>query len=70
MRQPSRTAIAVLSLLGAVNLGELGLGLFLFFLCRPLPHAVPEQYGAVLSFVAVGLITAWELAHGRANGAG
>lgn len=53
-----------------VHLGELGLGLFLFFLWRPLPHAVPGQYGAVFSFVAVGIITAWELARGRANGTG
>ena len=52
----------------AVHLCEFGLGLFLFFLWRPLPHAVPGQYGAVFSFVAVGLITAWELGGGRVNG--
>ncbi|KAB7739029.1 hypothetical protein F2P47_14625 [Parvibaculum sedimenti] len=50
-----------------VHMGELALGLFLFLLWRPLPHAVPGQYGAVFSFIAVGIITAWELLRGRAD---
>jgi hypothetical protein len=33
------------------------LGLFLFFVQRPLPVTPPGQYGAVVSFVVFGLIT-------------
>ncbi len=52
-----------------VHVGELALGLFLFFLWRPLPVAVPGQYGAAFSFELVSGITVRELLRGRANGA-
>lgn len=51
-----------------VHVGELALGLFLFLLWRPLPIAVPGQYGAVFSFLLVSGITVRELLRGRANG--
>jgi hypothetical protein len=51
-----------------VHVGELALGLFLFLCWRPLPIAVPGQYGAVFSFVLVSGITVRELLRGRANG--
>jgi hypothetical protein len=56
----TRYRAMVLPLL-AVHLAEMALGLFLFFLWRPLPVIVPGQYGAVFSFVIVGLITIREL---------
>lgn len=37
------------------------LGLFLFFVWRPLPVVPPGQYGAVVSFVFFGLIAAREI---------
>jgi len=52
-----------------VHTGELALGLFLFLFWRPLPVAVPGQYGAVFSFALVGVITARELLRGRSNDA-
>lgn len=50
-----------------VHLGELALGLFLFLWWRPLPVAVPGEYGAVFSFIAVGLISMREFWLGRAR---
>lgn len=51
-----------------VHLAELALGLLLFFVVRPLPKAVPGQYGAVFSFFLIGVITAREIWRGRALG--
>lgn len=48
-----------------VHLGEQVLGLFLFFAWRPLPIAVPGQYGALFSFALVGVITVRELLRGK-----
>lgn len=52
-----------------VHLGELTLGLLLFFHLRPLPVAVPGQYGAVLSFLILGVVVTREFWPGRADGA-
>jgi hypothetical protein len=48
-----------------IHLIEMALGLFLFFVWRPLPVVVPGQVGAVFSFVVFGLITIREFLHER-----
>ena len=52
-----------------IHMGELALGLLLFLYLRPLPVVVPGQYGAVFSFVVVGVISMREILRGRADGA-
>lgn len=44
-----------------VHLVGMALGLFLFFVQRPLPVVVPGQYGAVVSPIIFSLIAVWEL---------
>lgn len=56
----------VLALL-LVHMGGLALGLFLFFVQRSLPVVVPGQYGAVFSFIVLGVITIREVLLGMKN---
>ncbi len=51
-----------------VHMGELTLGLLLFFYLRPLPVAVPGQYGAVVSFLILAAVVAREFWLGRTDG--
>lgn len=39
---------------------QAGLGVFLLFVWRPLPHDVPGQWGALAAFVVVGFFAALE----------
>ncbi|HEY4345700.1 MAG TPA: hypothetical protein VGN05_15230 [Parvibaculum sp.] len=48
-----------------VHLAETALGLFLFLFWRPLPVAVPGEYGTIFSFIAIGIITLRELLLGK-----
>lgn len=50
-----------------VHVIGLALGLFLFFVWRPLPVTVPGQYGAVFSFVVISVITLRELMLRKGN---
>lgn len=50
-----------------VHLAGMALGLFLFFVLRPLPVAVPGQYGAVFSFLIIGVITVREFMLGKSD---
>lgn len=52
-----------------VHMGELTLGLLLFFHLRPLPVAVPGQYGAIVSFLILAAVITREFWLGRADGA-
>lgn len=37
-----------------------GLGVFILFVWRPLPHAVPGQWGALAAFVVIAFVAALE----------
>jgi hypothetical protein len=50
-----------------VHLAGMALGLLLFFVLRPLPVAVPGQYGAVFSFLIIGVITVREFMLGKSD---
>lgn len=50
-----------------VHLAGMALGLLLFFVLRPLPVAVPGQYGTVFSFLIIGVITVREFMLGKSD---